>query len=126
MVRHDDGVHGPRVVTSSGIRLAVSKPTGERSELLRPAGSGGVWLRWDQAASTARMRSASSRTASDGPLDETAGGLGGDAELLADLAVALALAAVDEAEALLDGVAGPRVEHVEQFGDELVLGRPAS
>ena len=31
---------------------------------------------------------ASSRTAGDGPLDEAAGGLGGDAELLADLAEA--------------------------------------
>ena len=46
----------------------------------------------------------------DGPLHQAAGGLGGDAELLADLAVA-ALAAVVEAEALLDGVPGPGVEH---------------
>ena len=60
------------------------------------------------------------------PLDEPAGGLGGDAELLADLAVA-ALATVGEAEALLDGVAGPGVEHVEQVADQrllLVVRRP--
>ena len=42
----------------------------------------------------------------DRPLHQPAGGLGGDAELLADLAVA-ALAAVVEAEALLDREAGP-------------------
>ena len=53
------------------------------------------------------------RTAVDRPLDQATGGLGGDAELLADLAVA-ALAAVVQAEALLDRVAGPVVEHVEQ------------
>ena len=56
---------------------------------------------------------ASSRTACDGSLHQAAGGLGGHAELLADLAVA-ALATVVEAEALLDGEAGPGVEHVEQ------------
>ena len=56
----------------------------------------------------------------DRPLDHAAGGLGGDAELLADLAVG-ALAAVVEAEALLDGEAGPAVEHVEQAGDHAVL-----
>ena len=42
--------------------------------------------------------------AGDGPADEAAGGLGGDAEALADLAEALALA-VEQAEAGLDRVA---------------------
>src|SRR5690606_31031484 len=54
-------------------------------------------------------------------LHEAARGLGGDAELLTHLAVA-ALAAVAQAEALLDGVASPMVEHAEQIGDHLLLG----
>src|SRR5262245_4785913 len=56
----------------------------------------------------------------DRPLDQPAGRLGGHAQLLADLAVA-ALAAVGEAEALLHGVAGPGVEHVEQAVQRLLL-----
>src|SRR5262245_20882469 len=56
----------------------------------------------------------------DGSLHEAAGGLRGDAELVADLAVA-ALAAVVEAETLLDGVTRPGVEYVEEAGDEVVL-----
>ena len=49
----------------------------------------------------------------DRPLDEASGGLGGDAQLVAHLAVAAAAAVVD-AEALLDGVAGPGLEDLEQ------------
>ena len=58
--------------------------------------------------------------ADDGPADEPAGGLGGDAETLADLAEALALA-VEQAEAGLDRVAGAGVERAEQLVEEIVV-----
>src|SRR4051794_34190156 len=57
----------------------------------------------------------------DRPLHEPAGRLGGDSELLADLAVA-ALAAVVDAEALLHRVPGAGVEHVEEAGGQLLFG----
>ena len=49
------------------------------------------------------------------------GGLGGDTEIFADLAVR-ALAAVAEAKALLHGVLGAGIEDVEQPGDHLHFG----
>src|SRR5690349_17461066 len=50
------------------------------------------------------------------PVDEAAGRLGRDVELLADLAEALALA-VEQPEAGLHGEPGPRVERLEQLVD---------
>jgi hypothetical protein len=58
--------------------------------------------------------------AGDGPAHEPAGGLGRDAQLLADLAEALALP-VDEPEAGLDGEAGPRLEGAEQLVEQIAL-----
>ena len=58
--------------------------------------------------------------AGDGPADQTAGGLGGDTELLADLAEALALAVL-EAEAGLHGEAGAGLQRVEQLVEQIAL-----
>src|SRR5215218_5415998 len=58
--------------------------------------------------------------ADDGPADEPAGGLGRDAELLTDLAEALALA-VEEPEARFDRVAGPVVERAEQLVEQVAV-----
>src|SRR4029079_16575296 len=58
--------------------------------------------------------------ADDGPADEATGGLGGDAELLTDLAEALALA-VQQAEAGLDGVPGPVVERAEELVEQVAV-----
>ena len=52
--------------------------------------------------------------AGDRTAHETTGGLGGDAQVLADFAEALALA-VEQSESGLHGVAGPLVEGAEQF-----------
>ena len=51
---------------------------------------------------------------------EPTGGLGGDAQALADLAEALALA-VEQAEASLDRVTGPGVERAEQFVEQIAV-----
>src|SRR5688572_11989075 len=56
-----------------------------------------------------------------GPLHDAAGGLGGHAEHLADLAVR-ALLAVEQPEAVLDRHLGPGLEAVEQPGHHLLLG----
>jgi hypothetical protein len=58
--------------------------------------------------------------AGHGTADEAAGRFGGDAEVLADFAEALALA-VDEAEAGLDRVAGAGIEGAEQFVEQLAV-----
>ena len=54
-------------------------------------------------------------------LHETAGSLGGDTEVFADLAVR-ALTAVAETKALLDRVLGAGIEDVKQAGDHLHFG----
>src|SRR5262245_53345658 len=58
--------------------------------------------------------------ADDGPADQPAGRLGGDAEALADLTEALALT-VEEPEAGLDGVASTRVERAEELVEQVAV-----
>ena len=76
----------------------------------------------DQAAQdqAARMRTASSRRPATARDTRRRGGLGGDAQVLADLAEALALT-VEQTEAGLDGVAGPLVERAEQLVEQLAV-----
>ena len=59
--------------------------------------------------------------AGDGAVHESAGGLGGDAELVTDLTEAMTLT-VGEPEAGLDGAAGAGVETAEEVTDDAGVG----
>ena len=56
----------------------------------------------------------------DSSLHEPAGGLGGDAEALADLTEALALP-VEQPEPGLDGKASPRIERAEELVEQVAV-----
>ena len=108
--------------TRSHGRQACSKATGvettEAVGFLRPLQLDDVVVR-RRADQTANAFGVVAK-ASDRTRHQAAGGFGGDAELLADFAEALALA-VDETEAGLDREAGPRVERAEEFVEQFAV-----